>query len=154
MFFRSPLPSLGLLKTVTHVLAILLPMSWPCFVTYVLASDPPERPNRFTGENRRIQLVDTARSINAPSRGPAPHHGSASRWSSDVPSLGEDQSPCESVLVFREPRPTRLVARPQLITTRVAPMPTFPTSPGGRSLRDCRCRRAENPPFGRSRERP
>src|ERR1700752_4739155 len=29
MFSRSPLPSLGLLKTVTHVLAILLPMSWP-----------------------------------------------------------------------------------------------------------------------------
>jgi hypothetical protein len=29
MFFRSPLPSLGLLKTVTLVLAILLPMSWP-----------------------------------------------------------------------------------------------------------------------------
>jgi hypothetical protein len=29
MFFRSPLASLGLRKTVTHVLAILLPMSWP-----------------------------------------------------------------------------------------------------------------------------
>jgi len=40
MFFRSPLASLGLLKTVTHVLAILLPMSWPCFVTDVLATDP------------------------------------------------------------------------------------------------------------------
>jgi hypothetical protein len=29
MFSRSPLASLELRETVTHVLAILLPMSWP-----------------------------------------------------------------------------------------------------------------------------
>src|SRR5580700_4273862 len=45
LLFRRPLASPGLPKTVTHVLAILSPMSWPCFVTYVLATDPPEQPN-------------------------------------------------------------------------------------------------------------
>jgi hypothetical protein len=43
MFFRSPLASFGLRKTVTHVLAILLRMSWPSTVTYVLATDPPDK---------------------------------------------------------------------------------------------------------------
>ncbi|HXM01502.1 MAG TPA: hypothetical protein VN939_02805, partial [Chthoniobacterales bacterium] len=60
MFFRSPLPSLGLLKTVTLVLAILLPMSWPCFVTYVLASDPPEWPDwcrEVPGDPRSAALL-------------------------------------------------------------------------------------------------
>jgi hypothetical protein len=53
MFFRGPLPSLGLLKTVTHVLAILLPMSWPCFVTYVLATDRSLAPPNWF---RRLSL--------------------------------------------------------------------------------------------------
>src|SRR5260221_138472 len=58
MFFRSPLPSLGLLKTVTHVLAILSPMSWPRFVTYVLATDPPERPESLTKVIKRVAAPD------------------------------------------------------------------------------------------------
>jgi hypothetical protein len=68
MFFRSPLPSLGLLKTVTLVLAILLPMSWPCFVTYVLASDPPERPESPTKEIKRVAAPSAATSKFVPSR--------------------------------------------------------------------------------------
>src|SRR5580704_13011319 len=68
MFFRSPLPSLGLLKTVTLVLAILLPMSWPCFVTYVLASDPPERPESLTKEIKRVAAPASATSNRLPSR--------------------------------------------------------------------------------------
>src|ERR1700741_2444142 len=53
MLFRSPLPSLGLLKTVTHVLAILLPMSWPRFVTYVLATDLSDPSPTIRGINHR-----------------------------------------------------------------------------------------------------
>jgi len=37
---------------------------------------------------------------------------SARLRSSEVPSSGEDQSLCESVPVFREPRPTKLEPRP------------------------------------------
>src|SRR5580704_2862351 len=74
MFFRSPLPSLGLLKTVTLVLAILLPMSWPCFVTYVLATDPPERPSGFRSAQDSSQWLASNGDRRAEPRLLACHH--------------------------------------------------------------------------------
>src|SRR5260221_6410720 len=67
MFFRSPLPSLGLLKTVTHVLAILSPMSWPRFVTYVLATDRSgEAPGPVGRRTRRAPGSANSLNILAP----------------------------------------------------------------------------------------
>ena len=81
MCFRSPFPSFGLRKTVTHVLAILLPMCWPCFVTHVLASDPPVRLHGFYEVAGRVSLNGATRPTRGPSRGPALGYGSGfAKW--------------------------------------------------------------------------
>ena len=53
MFFRSPLASLELRKT----------------VTYVLATDPPDRPVSDCEEFRPLGLTGSVRPLHAPTRG-------------------------------------------------------------------------------------
>jgi hypothetical protein len=68
------------------------------------------------------RLLDPVRPINAPSRCPALHHGSARLGSSHVPSSGEDQSPCETSWSFGSLAPPKKRSLTQPITHHPSPI--------------------------------